>query len=210
MSTVLYYCHDPMCSWCWAFKDVYSQLCSALSDEVAIKTLLGGLAPDTEEPMAADMQHYLQNTWKTIQKRVPGSRFNIDFWTKCRPRRSTYAACRAVIAARHQGQQYADLMTTKIQTAYYTEARNPSEQQLLIALAKELGLDVAQFADDINAEQTRQQLHEEIEQCRRLGVDSFPALVLNVSGSYWQIPLDYNHVDPMLDLISQIIKEQDE
>lgn len=205
LQPVLYYIHDPMCSWCWAFRPVYAEIRRALADQVMLIELLGGLAPDTEQPMPADMQHYLQQTWKTIQQRVPATRFNYDFWAKCKPLRSTYPACRAVIAARNQGEQYADLMTHRIQIAYYTEARNPSEQAVLVQLAAEIGLDVTLFRQAIAAEATRQQLLDEIAHSRRLNVDSFPSLLLEIGGSQWRVPVDYNDADVVLGMIRQIL-----
>ena len=42
--------------------------------------VVGGLAPDSAEPMPEAMQLALQNTWRTIQSRIPGTEFNYDFW----------------------------------------------------------------------------------------------------------------------------------
>ena len=44
---------DPMCSWCWGFRPVWDELQATLPDEVAVVELMGGLAPDTEQPMDA-------------------------------------------------------------------------------------------------------------------------------------------------------------
>jgi putative protein-disulfide isomerase len=210
MKPVLYYIHDPMCSWCWAFRPVYAEIRHAIADQVNLIELLGGLAPDTEQPMPIDMQQYLQQTWRTIQQRVPSTRFNFDFWTKCKPLRSTYPACRAVIAARYQGEHNAGLMTYRIQTAYYTEARNPSELAVLVQLATEIGLDVAKFREAIAAEATRQQLLDEIAQSRRLNVDSFPSLLLDMDGSQWRVPVDYNDADVVLGMIRQILSSHED
>jgi putative protein-disulfide isomerase len=199
-----------MCSWCWAFKAVYTEIRHALADKVMLIELLGGLAPDTDLPMPVDMQQYLQQTWRTIQQRVPATRFNFDFWTKCKPLRSTYPACRAVIAARYQGEHYADLMTQRIQTAYYTEARNPSEHEVLVQLATEIDLDASLFRDAITAQATQQQLLDEIAQCRGFNIGSFPSLLLDVGGSHWRIPVDYNDAKPVLDMIAQMLVSQDE
>ncbi len=207
MKPVLYYIHDPMCSWCWAFSRVYAELRTALADRVTLIELLGGLAPDTDQPMPEDMQQYLQQTWHTIEQRVPGVHFNFDFWTQCRPLRSTYPACRAVIAARQQGQHYSAMMTEAIQRAYYTEARNPSEHRVLVQLATEIGLDVTQFSDAIASTTTRQQLQAEIEQSRAMNIDGFPSLLVDVEGSRWRIPVDYNNAAPMLELIKQLLEE---
>jgi len=98
----LNYIHDPMCSWCWAFRPVWTELQKQLPESLQLRYLLGGLAPDSNIIMPADMQQMIQRHWQTIQKRVPATQFNFDFWTQCRPRRSTYPACRAVIAAKQQ------------------------------------------------------------------------------------------------------------
>jgi len=42
--------------------------------------LLGGLAPDSDQPMAEEMREYIQNTWQKIQQRIPGTEFNLNFW----------------------------------------------------------------------------------------------------------------------------------
>jgi len=197
-----------MCSWCWAFKPVYTDLCAALADRVVVIELLGGLAADSDQTMPEDMQHYLQQTWKTIQQRVPGTRFDFAFWSQCRPVRSTYPACRAVIAARRQGVHYAAQMINAIQTAYYTEARNPSEHVVLMQLAAEIGLDETMFTDDINATATQQQLLDEIGLCRRMNVDSYPSLLLDLGGSCWRIPVDYNDTAAMLAVIEKILENE--
>lgn len=98
----LYYFHDPMCSWCWAFSPLWNEIVKGLPDHVMAKRVLGGLAPDTDQPMPADMRDKIKGIWQTIQQTVPGTPFNFEFWEKCTPRRSTYPACRAVIAARKQ------------------------------------------------------------------------------------------------------------
>jgi len=41
--------------------------------------VLGGLAPDSDQPMPEQMQRYLQQTWQRFQQVVPGTRFNFDF-----------------------------------------------------------------------------------------------------------------------------------
>mgnify|MGYP001819832102 CR=1 FL=1 len=207
----LYYAHDPMCSWCWAFAPRWLALRLALESEVADKLsvcrLLGGLAPDSDVPMPEPMQNYLKQTWSTIQQRVPGTRFNFDFWTHCSPRRSTWPACRAVIAARKQGIQYDESMTGAIQLAYYLEARNPSDEETLVILAEENGLDKIRFADDLNSEETRNEHQREMNTVQRLGVRGFPALVLLGNGWGQSIGVDYADTQTMLGQIHSLLEK---
>jgi putative protein-disulfide isomerase len=197
-----------MCSWCWGFEATKNRLFSSLPEDLQIQRLLGGLAVDSDLPMPDVMQLHLQNTWHRIEERIPGVKFNFDFWRNCRPRRSTYPACRAVIAARQQGNDYDEVMTASIQQAYYQEARNPSDNETLIELAEEAGLNTRLFSRDLLSDATQQSLLQEIHLSRELHADSFPSLVLKVADSVWPVTVDYNDASPMLELI-EILLDQD-
>ncbi len=127
--------------------------------------------------------------------------FNFDFWKLCSPRRSTYPACRAVIAARHQGTAFDEAMTLAIQRAYYLQARNPSDTATLVELAGELGLDVPEFERALVSEEVEKTLMNEIRAARTMGVRAFPGLVLETGSQ--SIPIEVNYLDyrPMLAVI---------
>lgn len=203
MKTILYYVHDPMCSWCWGFSRVLNELFEHLPEEIEVHRVLGGLAKDSDEPMPNNMQQYIKSNWSRIEDRIPGVKFNYDFWSKCIPRRSTYPACRAVIAARQQGQQYDVLMTKEIQKAYYQNALNPSDNSTLIKLADNLNLSLEKFEKDLLSEGTQEKLIEEIHFCRELFAESFPDLVLQVGDEHFSIPLDYSNSKTMLEEIKR-------
>ncbi|MFD2229856.1 DsbA family protein [Alkalimarinus sediminis] len=195
MRTTLYYFHDPMCSWCWGYSHTWNQLQQLLPDHIGVEYVVGGLAPDSDIPMPASMAQTIQTHWKRIESEL-GTRFNYDFWVKCSPKRSTYPACRAVLAAEKQQQQKA--MIQRIQEAYYLEAKNPSEQSTLIKLAEEIGLDPVKFTADINSTEIEQELQDQIQLTRQSPIQGFPSLLL-VKGSIhyptsvgYPIPVDYH------------------
>lgn len=202
MSKKLYYVHDPMCSWCWAFSSSLSTLSEELPRQVNVVRLLGGLAPDSDAPMPDETRTYVQDNWQAIEQKVPGIKFNYDFWTKCKPRRSTYPACRAVIAARSQGKEFDPVMTLSIQQAYYLQARNPSDYPTLIELADELGLNKDKFTEDIKSMETDEILRQEIKQSRRLGLNSFPGLLLETENKQIRIDPDYLDAEAILKKIN--------
>ena len=90
-----------MCSWCWAYRPSMLLLRKNLPDEIQWQNVLGGLAPDSDQPMPEQTRLMVQNHWRKIESTL-GTKFNFDFWTKNQPRRDTYKACRAVIAASRQ------------------------------------------------------------------------------------------------------------
>ena len=193
----LYYIHDPMCSWCWGFRPTLEVFLQRLPAHIGFSRLLGGLAPDTDEPMPETLRLQLQDTWRRIQQRLPDTRFNFDFWHNNTPRRATYPACRAVIAARGLEPAAEDPMILAIQRAYYRQARNPSEDSVLIDLAAGIGLDRARFQGLLGAAETQRRLEQEIRYVRQLGVHSFPSLVLNRGDEYWPLAVDYQSPDAM-------------
>lgn len=201
----LYYVHDPMCSWCWAFRPSLLKLRESLPTGIEFKQLLGGLAPDTDQPMDPALQQQLQQTWQRIQKKLPDTQFNFDFWVKAQPRRATYPACRAVLAARRLDPATENAMILAIQQAYYLHAQNPSDDAVLIQLANEIGLPGERFAELLQDPQTQVLLDEEIEQARHMGARSFPSLVLQQGMGYWPIPVDYHSVDNILETLAMVL-----
>ena len=207
---VVYYVHDPMCSWCWALAPTLKQLQARMPEGVEFRRLLGGLAPDTDEPMSDELREMVQGSWRRILQHVPETELNFAFWTDCVPRRSTYPSCRAVIAAREQGAAFEVPMNTAIQRAYYTQARNPSDESTLVELAGEIGLDVERFREALGSEAVHQALEAEIAQAREMDVESFPAIVFEDRKGVRPIPLTYTDASPMLDAIEAALKKSAE
>jgi putative protein-disulfide isomerase len=187
-----------MCSWCWGFNDTWTEVKNSLPNSISIQYILGGLAPDSSEIMPDEMREYIQINWRKIQQKIPGVRFNDDFWNNCKPKRSTYPACRAVIAVKNQNSALEQSIIQLIQQAYYLDAKNPSEDLTLIALAKTLDIDIEQFTYDLNSESTQQQLLDDIALMQTLGVNSFPSLVLKIDADLKPISIDYNDADFIL------------
>ncbi|MDA0747307.1 MAG: DsbA family protein, partial [bacterium] len=141
---------------------------------------------------------YVQNAWREVST-VTGVSFNWAFWETCAPRRSTYPACRAVLAAAAQRADAGPEMFAAIQRAYYQEARNPSDAEMLVALAGEIGLDAERFERDLHADETEAQLQEGFNVRRSLGVREFPSLVLKRGEEQVWIVRGYADVETALE-----------
>ena len=196
--STLYYIHDPMCSWCWAYRPVMLQLREKLSADIQWRNVLGGLAADSDQPMPEQTRKLVQGHWRQIESSL-GTQFNFDFWDVNQPRRDTYKACRAVIAASYQHAEEA--MIESIQKAYYLRAMNPSDPSILAGLAVELGLDRVMFEADQIAPETETELRRQLLLRDKLGVRSFPSLVFEQDSCCVLIPHDYTNYVTTLDEI---------
>lgn len=197
----LYYYHDPMCSWCWGYRPTAELLFAGLPKNISRENILGGLAPDSDEPMSVELRKAIPGHWQRIQDMF-GTEFNFDFWTNCEPRRSTYPACRAVIAAANQ-QQEAEMILA-IQRAYYLRAKNPSDTETLVTLARELNLDSNRFKTDLRSLDTESELQRQVAFARSSPINGFPALALNTGSRLGRVRLDYRDHNTTLRHLSEL------
>ncbi|EGR9010073.1 DsbA family protein [Vibrio vulnificus] len=204
MKIKLYYVHDPMCSWCWGYKLTLEKLKQQLPGVIQFEYVVGGLAPDSTLPMPPEMQQKIESIWHQIEQRL-GTQFNYEFWTRCTPVRSTYQACRAVIAAGFQDSY--EQMLEAIQQAYYLRAMPPHDEATHRQLAQEIGLNVQQFENDVTGRLLEGVFEDQLSLARSLGVNAYPSLVLQINDAYFPIEIDYLSTEPTLKLIRERIVE---
>lgn len=180
-----------MCSWCWAFNPTWKKVRETLPIIINTNYLLGGLAPDSKKIMPPEIREYVMGNWKRIQEVIPGTKFNYDFWTLCEPKRSTYPSCRAVICAKNQCPEIEQSMINAIQQAYYLNAQNPSNEDVLIKIATDLDLDTERFIKDLRSTKVNETLLNEIELAQSISGNGFPSLVLNTDDKLKKINIDY-------------------
>jgi putative protein-disulfide isomerase len=190
-----------MCSWCWGHRPQWQLLQDALPENVVVNNIVGGLAPDSDEIMPLAQQQAISGYWENIEDLL-GTKFNHDFWQQNQPRRSTYPACRAVIAARWQNAE--ELMIFALQEAYYLNAKNPSDISIHLQLATALGLDVHKFEEDLKSDQLEQAFTEELQLAYSLPINGFPSMVLLHKDQVHVIPLDYKDHSGALQSIIEI------
>ena len=153
--------------------------------------------------MPEDMQSYVQQNWEAVAA-ATGAKFNWDFWKLATPRRSTYPACRAVIAAGGQGSGNEQKMFQAIQSAYYLQARNPSDASTLIELAAEIGLDTDRFTQDLQSREVEARLQADFQTRRTLGANQFPSLLIRVGEETHWICKGYAPEEEVLAIVSSI------
>jgi len=206
--TQLFYGHDPMCSFCWAFRPVWTRIQSRLAKarpDIEIIYTMGGLAPDSDQPMPEDVRNKVRAAWQYIEQNIPGTQFNYDFWRLQQPRRSTYPSCRAVIAVKMLDAELEEKMILAIQQAYYMDAQNPSDEDSLVACAESIGLDGATFTETLRSRDCEKLFEQDRALSRSLGISSFPSLVIARGDRRFNIPIDYNSESVVLSKLLEAV-----
>ena len=194
----LIYVHDPMCSWCWGFRETFIAFKQAYGAHFYIEKVVGGLAADSAEPMDTGLREQLEHTWRVVAQKT-GAQFNHDFWRQCTPRRSTYMSCRAVIIAGDF--DLYDAMIEAIQFGYYRHAQNPSEVTTLVQLASNLGMDSTDFENKLLSPETDERLQAQIRYARSIGGNHFPSLFVEQEERTTEIAVNYTSHQQLYDRI---------
>lgn len=197
MNQKLHYILDPMCSWCYAFRNPWEAFLDVLPADIEIEYVMGGLAPDSAEPMPQSLREYIQSTWRAIEQRT-GASFNHRFWSNNTPRRSTYPACRAVIAADLQDRGKNREMIRAIQDAYYLQARNPSDKATLVTLAGDIGLNRERFVSDLHSDHVEDAFNRDLQRTVELGIGGFPSVVFESQQGLYALNCGYCDASELL------------
>jgi putative protein-disulfide isomerase len=203
----LIYFADPMCSWCWGFAPVIAQAQARYGESLPTRLILGGLRPGTTTPMSRAQREDLAVHWAHVNE-ASGQAFNAEaFLDRDGFVYDTDPACRAVVCARRQDASLALPYLHAAQRAFYAEGRDVTDAEVLTALAADLDLDGAQFANDLADESVGQETWGDYATSQNAGVRGFPTLIIgpNADGTYAPISRGYNAPDAVLGAIASWI-----
>ena len=63
---ILWYFADPMCSWCWGFSPVITQIKENYLDKLNIALVMGGLQTEDVGVMSEDSQKEIFHHWHQV------------------------------------------------------------------------------------------------------------------------------------------------
>jgi putative protein-disulfide isomerase len=82
-------------------------------------------------------------------------------------------------------------MTEQIQKAYYLNALNPSNEDILINIARDIGLNEDLFKEDLKSSEVNDLLLNQIHTTKTMPINGFPSLVLVRENNLERINIDY-------------------
>jgi putative protein-disulfide isomerase len=181
----LIYFSDPMCSWCYGFSPVIEDIRHTFGRALPVRVVMGGLRPGTETPMTEEAKLEIADHWTHVHE-ATGLPFNGAGMSRPGFVYDTDPAARAVVTARHDGEEMAASFLGRAQRAFYAEGRDVTTGEVLADLAEELGLDRESFLQIWAAPETKEETWRDYAISQRAGVTGFPTLVAgpNAEGVY--------------------------
>ena len=173
--TSLIYFADPMCSWCWGFAPVIQQVRDTFSD-LPIQMFMGGLSPGNTQIMDDAAKQEIKQHWQHVNE-ASGQPFDYDFFQRTDFIYDTEPASRAVIACFRQDSSKALAFLKHLQQAFYQLNQDITSSSQLVELAKDFGLDDAQFKRLLDDPETSRITQLSFDYARHLQVSGFPTLI---------------------------------
>ena len=177
----LHYVADPLCSWCWGFSSVIKQL----EQRMQVRYRMGGLAPDSATPMDPGTKSYVRQAWDSVAQ-ATGALFDRSLWDHATPRRSTWPACRAVIAAELQRKGAGRELFHRFQQAFYTEAIDVTDPDSFagLGLTVDPPLDPERLELDLEGREVARLFEKDRQFAQEMEATGFPSLVLERAGEF--------------------------
>ena len=179
-ATTLHYIYDPLCGWCYGAKP----LIDAAREIVPVVAHSGGMMTGSHRrPVSAQLRDYVMPHDKRIAEHTGQVFGDAYFDGLLRDTSAVFDSApptTAVLAAEQLAGRGLDLLG-RLQIAHYVEGRRIADEDVLMAVAAQMGLDVHAFLaayDACNGEVTRAHFKASRRLLADVGGQGFPTLVL--------------------------------
>lgn len=181
---------DVACPWCAVGLNSLLQALEQLQEEVSadIHFRPFELAPDMPESGERILPHLarkygiseeqIKQNQANIRDRGAELGFVFDFRSDSM-KWNTFAAHQLLHWAAEQGADYQLALKQALLTAYFSHNRNPSDPQVLVELARDVGLDGDEALRVLGDQRYADAVREEEQRWLQLGVSSVPTVVFN-------------------------------
>ena len=177
---------DPVCPWCWIGKRRLEAALAARPDvEAVIRWRPYQLDPSIP-PEGLDREEYLESKFDDVARlratldqitaigRDEGIAFLFADITRAP---NTLDAHRAIRWAAEEGPVAQGALIERLFEAYFTEAEDISDLDVIGGAAEEAGLDWETLRDRLDSDEDVEDVREEIAQARAIGVEGVPCFI---------------------------------
>ena len=182
----LLYIADPLCSWCYGFGPVISQIAERHAGDLPVHVVMGGLRPGETRPSRAKDMDYLRSAWAHVGG-LSGRPFNRAFFEREGFVYDTEPGCRAVVTLRHVFPQEALGFLERLSVAFYADNRDMTNPEEIADVAGEAGFNRAEFLAAFHSDEARVGTQRDFALCIEAGIRGFPTLLAGGTGDGYQI-----------------------
>jgi putative protein-disulfide isomerase len=193
------YFADPMCSWCYGFSPVITELAQRFEGRLGLQVVTGGLRAGHTAPMRDEDKAYIRDAWTKVAA-ASGQAFDYSFLARDSFVYDTEPACRAVVTARRLLPRLALPFMGRVAQAFYAENRDMTATGEIAEVADEAGFDPEEFGETFFAADTRNETFRDFLAAQELGISGFPTLLAgSEEKGYALVTNGYRPLEDLLD-----------
>jgi putative protein-disulfide isomerase len=201
---------DPMCSWCYGFGKELSAVLQARPD-LPLQIVVGGLRAGGSEVLDEAGKQFRLTHWARVEA-ASGLPFNREaLMARKGFVYDTEPICRAVVAARNIAPEAPLLDVFRaLQHAFYVDGLNTTDPETLARVTAQ-ALTVAghpataqAVLDQYQSTATIEEAREDFRKARRWGINSFPALLMEVGDELYSVAPGYRSAAELLSSIDAL------
>ena len=213
MKTVIYYCYDAYCGWCYGFSTVIKQIAEDYKDQFLFEVLSGGMIPaENPRPIAATAG-YINEAYPRVEE-MTGIKFGEDYlWHIRNPTESDWfphsekaAIALCIFKELYPEQQVS--FVADLQYALHYEGRDLTDDEAYRHLLERYSIDAENFYTKLKSEEYREKALYEFSLCKQLQVTGFPAVLMQKDETkFYLVARGYTSYENVKARIENIRKE---
>ena len=197
------YFADPMCSWCYGFAPVITELARRFEGRLPVRIVMGGLRAGNTKEMTDKDREYIRGAWTRVGE-ASGQSFDFSFFDRPHFVYDTEPACRAVVTMRRLAPEKALAFKARVSRAFYGENRDTTDAKVLAGLASDFGIDADRFELEMLSAEARNETFGDFLTSQQAGVQGFPLLAAGTqTGGYALVTNGFRPLDGLPEAIEQ-------
>ncbi|MEO7765870.1 MAG: DsbA family protein [Ferruginibacter sp.] len=211
--SILIYCYDAYCGWCYAFSPVIKRIAEEYSESFEVEVLSGGMIITEEAKHIGVTAGYIQKAYKVVEEHT-GIQFGQDYlWHINHPELSDWypSSEKPGIALCIFKEFYPERQiefASDLQYALHYEGRDLCDDEAYRHLLEKYSIQPEIFYTRLKSEEYKERAYYEFALCKQLQVTGFPAVLIQVNESKFHLlARGYTAYEELKERIENVLKE---
>ncbi len=190
--TILIYCYDAYCGWCYGFSPVIKRIAEEYNNEFDFEVLSGGMIITEKAKHISFTAAYIEQAYKVVEEHT-GIKFGEDYlWHITHPEDSDWypSSEKPAIALCIFKEFYPERQiefATDLQYALHYEGRDLCDDEAYIHLLEKYSIQPETFYTKLKSETYKEMAYYEFALCKQLQVTGYPAVLLQINDTKFHL-----------------------
>jgi putative protein-disulfide isomerase len=211
--SIIYYCYDAYCGWCYGFSKVITQIAIDYKEVFDFEVLSGGMIFEEKPRHIGAIAPFIQKAYKNVEE-LTGIKFGEDFlshifhadesdWYP----ESTLPAI-ALCIFKEYFPDKAVSIASDLQYALNYEGRDLTDKEAYRHLVQKYGIPEDEFYTKLQSEEYKEKAYYEFALVKQLQVTGFPCVLMQVSDSkFYLLAQGYTDYETLKQRIENVMQE---